>query len=358
MIDTWCIDIYSLLPDEIKEIIKKLQEVLVEKEGSKNTIGEIADFERGKIVCPNCKKENIRKDGLYKGRQKYECKECGKKFNSLTNTPFHHTHLNYKQIEVAYQCLVDKVSIRKTALKMGTSIWTAFVTRFKLISCLKPQREQTKLSGNIELDEYYLSINLKGTKEEDMPRISKKRKKKGTGKQGINKHTVCVTSGVDENDNIFFEVAGTSNVSSKMIKDTVVPKIVNPTIVITDCKSSYEEPAKNEKWNLKQVKSTGYTDLEGNNLANINSLHSQLTLFLSQFHGVSTKHLQEYLDWFVYLKNLAYKTEYLDQIHEFRKNTITIKSDINYSNVCDNYSIFDFNKVYEDYNYHPSNSTT
>lgn len=59
-----------------KRNYKKLQEFLVEKEGSRNTIGEIADFERGKIVCPNCNKENIRKDGLYKERKKYE---CGKK---------------------------------------------------------------------------------------------------------------------------------------------------------------------------------------------------------------------------------------------------------------------------------------
>ena len=30
--------------------------------------------------------------------------------------------------------------------------------------------EQCKLSGNIELDEYYLAINLKGTKKKNMPR--------------------------------------------------------------------------------------------------------------------------------------------------------------------------------------------
>ena len=48
----------------------------------------------------------------------------------------------------------------------------------------------------------------------------------------------------------------------------------------------------------KQVKSKCYKDDGGNNLTNINSLHSELTLFLSQFHGVLTKHLQEYLDLF------------------------------------------------------------
>ena len=53
---------------------------------------------------------------------------------------------------------------------------------------------------------------------------------------------------------------------------------------------------------LKQVKSGTYVDDDRNNLANINSIHSELTSFLSAFHGVSTKHLQEYLDWFLFFK--------------------------------------------------------
>jgi len=77
-----------------------------------------------------------------------------------------------------------------------------------------------------------------------------------------------------------------------MIKDIVVSKIANATKIITDCKSSYEIVAKENNWNLKQIKSGTYTDEDNNNLASINSLHQQLTLFLSNFIGVSTKHLQ------------------------------------------------------------------
>ena len=100
-----------------------------------------------------------------------------------------------------------------------------------------------------------------------------------------------------------------------------------------------------------------YKDSEGNTLANINSLHSQLANFLSTFHGVSTKHLQQYLDWFVFSKYQTYHVEYLNQINDFEKNTIIISTSIKYGNVCNNYSIFDFNEVYSDY-MHPSNSIT
>ena len=37
------------------------------------------------------------------------------------------------------------------------------------------------------------------------------------------------------------------------------------------------------------------------NIAEINEVHSQLEVWLSKFICVSTRHLQEYLNWFVYI---------------------------------------------------------
>ena len=37
------------------------------------------------------------------------------------------------------------------------------------------------------------------------------------------------------------------------------------------------------------------------NISEINGIHSQLETWLSKFKGVSTRRLQEYLDWFVYI---------------------------------------------------------
>ena len=157
---------------------------------------------------------------------------------------------------------------------------------------------------------------------------------------------------------MFFTVAGTNSITSTMIKDIVVPKITNSTKVITDCKSSYESVSKENNWNLKQIKSGTYVDEENNNLAEINSLHQQLTLYLSNFRGVSTKHLQEYLNLFCFLKYLNWTTEYEEQLKEF-KNKICIKNtNITNKNVCDNYSILDFDKVYDDYSFHPPKTTT
>lgn len=79
----------------------------------------------------------------------------------------------------------DKFSIRKTAKLVGISITTAFTIRHKILDVLGAIRENIKLHGKVEVDEYYISINLKGTKKENMPRFSKPRKTKGNSIRGI-----------------------------------------------------------------------------------------------------------------------------------------------------------------------------
>ena len=46
-------------------------------------------------------------------------------------------------------------------------------------------------------------------------------------------------------------------------------------------------------------------------------------MFLSRFHGVSTKHLQEYLNWFAFSKYQNYSINYVNQADDFKKKTIT-----------------------------------
>lgn len=77
----------------------------------------------------------------------------------MTNTPFHHTRLVYKQIIDAYECIVNRLSVRKTANKIGVSVKTTFILRFKIISCLKSITNNKRFEGASQLDEYYLPIN-------------------------------------------------------------------------------------------------------------------------------------------------------------------------------------------------------
>ena len=93
-----------------------------------------------------------------------------RKFNNLTDTIFHYTHLSYEQVEKAFDSIINHFTIRKMAKLIKVSTKTAFTLRHKIMSCLKSIVDSFKLKGKIKLDEYYLSINLKGTKQQDMPK--------------------------------------------------------------------------------------------------------------------------------------------------------------------------------------------
>ena len=348
------IDIYDLLPEEINEAIKKLTDALLIVKERKNTNSKFVSKEKNKIICPHCFSEHIIKNGHDKNKvQIYECKNCNKKFTSCTNTFVSNTRLTYNQLNIFFECMNDKLSIRKTAAKMKVNKNTVFLLRHKVLDCISEIRKNIKLEGNVEADETYKSINLKGTKRDKMPRFSKPRSSKGGSKRGISNHQVCIASAIDEKDNFFLEIVGTSSITTEKIEKLFSGKIDNVDCLITDCKSSYEKFAHDNNLKLEQVKSGTYVNSNGYNLSNINSLHSELSTFLSHFKGVSTKHLQHYLDWFSFQKLINYTTEILKQPLAMMKNATTKFCSINSNNIYDNTSGIDFNDVYADYNYSP-----
>ena len=213
------IDIYDLLPEEINEAINKLTTALNIVKSRKNTNSKFIDNEKLQIECPCCQSRNIIKNGHDKNNvQTYLCKDCRKKFNASTNTLLARTKLTYEQITIFFECMNDKLSIKKTAAKMGVNKNTVFLLRHKVLDCISSIRKNTKLKGQTEADETYHSINLKGTKPENMPRYSKPRSSKGGSKRGISNHQVCIASAIDEYDNFFLEIVGTGPITSEDVE--------------------------------------------------------------------------------------------------------------------------------------------
>ena len=61
---------------------------------------------------------------------------------------------------------------------------------------------------------------------------------------------------------------------------------------------SFEELSKEGGCNINIIKSDKHIDNEGNSLSSINQIHSELEIFLSRYHDISTRHLQGYLNMF------------------------------------------------------------
>ena len=157
-----------------------------------------------------------------------------------------------------------------------------------------------KLSGKIQSDEKYFSINLKETKPQNIPRYSKKRTSATSPYRGISHHKIFVVSNIDENDNLLLEIIGLGRCTTDMLKKSLGLKINNAKSINADSASAYQEFCKEYKITLNAIPS-GFHNDGVFNIAEINGIHSQLETWLSKFKGVSARHLQECLDWFVYI---------------------------------------------------------
>ena len=130
-----------------------------------------------------------------------------------------------------------------------------------------------------------------------MPRYSKKRTSTSSPYRGISHHKICVVSSIDENDNLLLKIVGLGRCTTDMLKEFLGKKLQNAKSINADSASAYQEFCKENNLILNAIPS----GCHNNGIFNISEINSQLETWLNKFKGVSTRHLQEYLDWFVYI---------------------------------------------------------
>src|SRR5699024_3144906 len=201
----------------------------------------IYNFKTEKKICEKCGSKLYKNGKTKNGVQKYVCSCCKHTLSETTDTITCHSKLPFEVWKNIIDNLLNGFSIRRIAEENNISNYTSFRLRHKILYALKQFVENMKLSGNIQSDEKYFSINLKETKKENMPRYSKKRTSKGNGIKGISHHKVCVVSSIDENDNLLLKIAGLGRCTTDMLKETLGQKLDNAKSINADSASAYQD---------------------------------------------------------------------------------------------------------------------
>ena len=310
--------------------------------------------------CPNCKSMHFIKYGKTKyGRQKYQCKECHCIFGVTTNTFFYHSKIKFHEWLHFIASEINKLTLEEEMVAIGRSKTTCFHMRHKLYASVHSFQEEQMLGGQVQLDPFYLKINLKGTKTKNMPRISKPRGKKQTsqfGKNlaGISHHKVCVFSAIDENDNIVMKIAGLGSESL----DLLTPfhnYFKGGSTIISDNKACIKNFANEQELESEPIPTKGnqkrYTTEKGNSLGDINQLHQEVSEMLVKKHGVSIRHLQGYLDWLVFCKKLKYTVEAKQRRINAYLQIMTQPIDITKRTMCTKELPINLYEAYKEYHY-------
>ena len=281
-----------------------LQSLHAEFEG-KGKLLEVAESEITlKKACPHCGTIRVNKRGKQSGVQMYQCKDCSKWFSSTTGTPL--WDIKRKDKWQSYlNCMQQGMSIKKTAKEVGICIQTSFDWRHKILSVLNDEIPE-KLIGRVECDELELPLNNKG--ERHLSRKARKRSSdfiRNTATKEVT--TVQVLSAIDENNQTYFKAIETKRITAKHLNKTIGKKLDKNVTLITDKHPSYRPFVKSKPTiRHKTVKSNEHVNKEDKkvNLQKINNQHKQLRQFMDKFNGVSSKYLQNYLNWYAYGKKM------------------------------------------------------
>ena len=256
-------------------------------------------FANGRF-CPICGCTHVKRNGHSgDGKQRYLCMDCGKTFAITTNSIVSGTHKDFSVWEKYIACMLNGLSVRKTAEICGIHRNTAFVWRHKILDALQNMAEDVVLDGIVEADETFFALSYKGnhktSKTFTMPRESRKRGK-SSHKRGLSHEKVCVPCAVNRNGLSIAKATNVGRVSSKDLHGLYDGRIESDSILVTDKMNSYVRFANAQDLYLVQLK-TGKTIKGIYNIQHINNYHSQLKRFMRAFNGVATKYLNNYLVW-------------------------------------------------------------
>ncbi len=255
-----------------------------------------ANFNEKQEVCPHCQNKKYVKMGKDKGVQRYKCKSCHRTFTPYTGTWMAQIHK--KDILANYLKLMQQgLSLDKIKEKLNINKKTAFDWRHKISQSIK-EADKDLFIGITESDETFFLHSEKGSGK--LTRKSRKRGKQIKTK-GISKEQVAVIATKDRKGAIALTASCFGRISKKDIANAIGKRTTEQTILCSDGHMSFKGFAIDNniehhilKANLKQFVKKGTFHIQ-----NINSLHSRLKSWINKdLYGVSTKYLQNYLNWF------------------------------------------------------------
>ena len=304
------------IQEEIKRLFAELPnnsqtellDELLQRQELKGAIFQSAQEEvskkRNKKPCPHCQSEKVYKRGKQNGVQMYQCNDCKKWYSETTGTPLYDIKLKSKW-QSYLRCMEQGMPIKKIATELEISIQTSFDWRHKILSSLE-QFAPKQLSAEIECDELELPLSNKGVKNLDRdPRKRGGDFKRNTGKKDIT--VVQVVTAVERNGNKYLKAVESKRLNKEEITKVLIGKLSKDAILITDKHPSYRAFAKeNPSIKHKALLAEDHVDKNDKSihLQKVNNVHSQLRKFLRPFNGVSSKYLQNYLNWYAYVDNI------------------------------------------------------
>ncbi len=113
------------------------------------------------ISCPHCNSINVKKNGHKGLMQRFMCHDCHKTFTARNNTITFSSKKSLATWKKYISCMMDGLTVRKSAEICGINKDTAFIWRHKILDALQNMASGVNLDGIVEADTHSWSFTRK-----------------------------------------------------------------------------------------------------------------------------------------------------------------------------------------------------
>jgi transposase-like protein len=256
--------------------------------------------------CPHCGCALFVRRGHDRDRgQRWLCRGCGRTFSAKSRGLLAFSKLPAVTWMTFAECMADVLSLRESAARCKVSLPTAWLMRHRVCEVIASRLTGFRAGSRCQIDSTYFAENLSGnhlrSSSFTMPRDAH-RSGSDMHMRGISNLQICVMTGVNELGDCFCEVSCRGRETVEDVECTLGGRIGSETRVVSDMHCSY--PRALDALGVASHDVIDPKDRTTGDINMVNSLHSRLKGFIERFHGVATRRLQHYLDWFCYREQL------------------------------------------------------
>jgi len=282
--------------------------------------------------CPHCGGIHYYRYGKFKDSQRFKCKDCGKTFCEYTGTWLQGIHKK-ELVEDYLTLMVAHTSLDKTSKKLKINKKTAFDWRHKILSSFE-QNTGDEFEGIVESDETFFEHSEKGNRQLNRPARKRGTQEKSRG-VGQNKAAVIVST--DRKKSLKMTLSTMGRITKSDIAESFQTPPGNEAILCSDGHVSYKGYSKDHhlkhivlRSDLKQFVKKGVYHIQ-----HVNELHNRLKKWIDgTFWGVSTKYLQNYLNWFYLREKLKTESMTVDKVVSLSLQNLHALKQYRYNNLA------------------------
>ena len=250
--------------------------------------------------CPKCGANGFTliKKGFSRGKQRFQCRCCQKKFTYDTFQITSHSHQPLEAWILALEATLRLDSLEETARVVGVCRSTAFYMRHKLLAFMEQALNAAEtLDVLVEADETYIPESQKGrTVTHREPRIHGE----GVNLRGISCEQLCVCVATDRDHHVIAKCVNRGRPTCGDINRALADRIAEEVVFQCDGTQNYNDLIAHKKCRKIELRTKENYD-KVHHLNTVNGLHNQLKHMIRKYRGVSTIYLNRYLALFVFL---------------------------------------------------------